>query len=268
MLKTVVAFAPHPDDAEFFAGGLLAKLAREGNTVIVVVATDGSRGSFELTSAALIQNRAEEMQRAARVLGAKDPILLGYGDFELDQLPAGVLRERFIRIIRQLQPAIVVSEDPYSLDEPHPDHRQVAGAAYEAVNFSQLPLVYAEHLQEGLTPHPVVEKYFYRQDLAGVNKIVDITDTIDVKLAALAEHRSQVKFLVEGVFQQARLAGLDLAALLGEAAQKPELAFEMALRQQAAEVGQRAGFAYGEAYRYERFSPVVEQILALAGNSG
>lgn len=265
MNKTILALVPHPDDAEYSAGGLLAKLARQGSRVFIVVATDGCRGSFETDQDTLIRLRLREALQAAKVLGAEQPIMLGYHDYELDKIPAGVLREQFVRIIRQVQPQVLVAQDPYGLDEPHPDHRQVAWAAYEAVNFSHLPLIYPEHIQQGLAPHLVVEKYFYGAAPARVNHIEDVTDTIDVKLAALAEHRTQVKFLVEGVFRQARAAGLDLSAMLGETASDVLGVFQMGLRLQAAEVGKQAGFSYGEAYRYERFGAQVDTLLELAG---
>ena len=53
MEKKVIVFAPHQDDAEFYAGGTLAKMIAEGDKVVIVVATDGSRGSFEHAGDAL-----------------------------------------------------------------------------------------------------------------------------------------------------------------------------------------------------------------------
>ena len=115
MSATVLALVPHPDDAEFYAGGLLAKLAAEGGArVHIVVATDGRRGSFEADSETLIAARAEEMRRAATVIRhAADPAGLprhGAGTRCL-RVPC---REKFIRAIRQLRPDVVVAEDPYS----------------------------------------------------------------------------------------------------------------------------------------------------------
>ncbi len=46
MPDTVLVLAPHPDDAEIYCGGSLAKLAAGGATVQIVVATDGRTGSF------------------------------------------------------------------------------------------------------------------------------------------------------------------------------------------------------------------------------
>lgn len=265
MSKIVLALVPHPDDAEFFAGGLLANLIADGAKVYIAIASDGRRGSFELDANSLAAIRREEAARAAQTLGAEPPIFLNHPDLEVDTLPPGLLREQFIRLIRQYQPDVVVAEDAFAPYEVHPDHRAVAWAASDAIHFANLPLMHPEHLAQGLQPHFVVEKYFYGENLPNANKIVDISQTMERKIAALGEHRSQVKFLVEDVLRQAKLAGLDLQSLLGNALDDPLQALAWALRAQAAEIGQRIGVAYGEAYRYVRFHPFVENLLALQG---
>ena len=263
MPKTVLALVPHPDDAEFYAGGTLAQMIAEGATVHIVVATDGRCGSFNHDGDSLARLRTEEMRRAAAVLGAQPPILLGYPDMGLDQLPPGVLREKFIRALRQVRPDIVFAEDPYAPFETHPDHRAVAWAATEAISYARLPLVYPEHLAEGLMPHLVVEKYFYTDTPSPTSKIVDITDMIGRKIAALAAHRSQVEFLVAGVLMEARLAGLDLRALFGPAADDPVALLAWGVQATAAEIGRQAGVQYAEAFRYERFGPLVEGMIRI-----
>lgn len=261
MSETVLAFAPHPDDAESHCGGALAKLAGEGAAVHIVVATDGRRGSFMEDSDSLVGLRAEEMRRAAEVLGAQPPLLLAFPDMELDTLPAGLLRERFVRAIRSVRPDIIFAPDPYALHEPHPDHRAVAWAALEAVNCAHLPLAHPEHLAEGLAPHLVREKYFYGEVLPGANRMVDTTGTIERKIAAVAEHRSQVVFLVEGILQQVAMAGLDVTSLFGHAAASPAALLAWGLREQDAATGRRAGLEFAEEYRWVRYHPLVEAAL-------
>jgi len=263
MPQTVLVFAAHPDDAEFFAGGTLVRLARQGARLILVIATDGRKGSFEYRGEELARLRSEEeARRAALVLGAEPPILLGHPDLELDTLPPGRLREQFMRLIRQHTPDMLFAHDPFAPAELHPDHRAVAWAASDAVNFAPLPLMHPEHLTEGLRPHFVVEKYWFSDGAVGANKIVNIGDTFDAKLAALAEHKSQITFLVEDVLRQAKLAGLDPQSMLGAAAGDPMAAMTWAMQAQASEVGRRAGMQYGEAFRYTRFHPFVENLLA------
>lgn len=267
MSKVVLALVPHPDDAEFYAGGLLAKLAVEGARVYIAVATDGRRGSFETDSDTLIAVRAEEMRRAAVVLGAEPPILLGYPDGELDTLPAGVLREQFIRAIRRFKPDVVITQDPYASFEPHPDHRVVAWAATEALNFSRMPLFHPEHFAEGLTPHLVVEKYFYANVPTLANQCIDISEHLSRKVAALAEHRSQMTFLVAGVLFEAEAAGLSPRAMFGDRVGDPAALLGWAMQVEAAKVGQQFGVRYGEVYRFERFSPLIESVLTQAAVS-
>ena len=124
MPETVLALVPHPDDAEIYCGGTLARYAAEGAKVHIVVATDGRKGSFMEESNTLAEMRAEEMWRAAAALGAEPPVLLGFPDMELDTLRPGVLREQFVRAIRRLRPEVVFAQDPYALYEPHP-YRQL-----------------------------------------------------------------------------------------------------------------------------------------------
>ena len=261
MPKTVMIFAAHPDDVEYSAGGTVARMIREGARAIGVIASDGCRGSFELDGETLVAVRAEEARRAAKVMGAEPPVLLGHPDLELDRLEAGLLREQFIRLIREHHPDVVIAHDPFAPYEPHPDHRAVGWAASDALAFSPLPLVHPEHLADGLDPHFVPEKYFFSDPPATTNKVVDTSETMAAKMAALAEHKSQVRFLVEDVIRQGKLAGLDLRAILGEALDDPLAALTWAMEAQAAEVGQRIGVAFGEAFRYARFHPFVENLL-------
>lgn len=257
MAHVLMVFSPHPDDAEFYAGGTIAKLIQEGAKGYIVISTDGRVGSFEFDSQSLAQIRADEARQAAKVLGAEPPIWLGHPDMGLDRLPPGVLREQFIRLIRQLQPDIVITEDPSAGFEVHPDHRAVAWAASDAVNYSQLPLMHPEHLAEGLQPHFVTEKYFYTDQSDG-STVIDISQTMDKKLAALAEHKSQVKFLVEGILLEARQAGIDPKAFAGDILSDPMNAIAWAMQIQASQVGQRINVQFGEAFRYARFHPLVE----------
>jgi LmbE family N-acetylglucosaminyl deacetylase len=249
--------------------------------VLLVIATDGRRGSFEHKSEVLVPLRMEETRRAARVLGAEEPILLSHPDMELDRLAPGKLREEFIRLIRQHRPEVAIAQDPFVPYENHPDHRAVAWAASDALHYAHLPLVHSEHLSMGLQPHFVAEKYFYgdfppgtplqpRSVKSGIERrgichiVVNISSTIDIKMAALAEHKSQMTFLVEEVLRQAAMLGPslpDLKQQMIQAAGNPAIAMAWFLKAQAAEIGGQIGVSYGEAFRYERFHPVIESFL-------
>lgn len=260
-MKTVLVFAPHPDDAEYYAGGTLALMAQQGHRVVIVTVTSGDKGSYRHTTAELAALRQEEAKKAADILGAADILFLGHHDQELDLLPAGVLREQFTRLVRQYQPDVLVAEDVRYIDESHPDHRAVARAAADAIAYASLPLVYPEHAEAGLKPHFVTEKLFYSESPVLTDKVIDITSTFECKMQALAAHQSQVEFLVEDILQQAEIAGLGSHELVAAASQDPLAALTLVIHQQAAAAGSRAGYALGEAYRYERFHPIIESLL-------
>jgi LmbE family N-acetylglucosaminyl deacetylase len=269
MSRKVLVLAAHPDDAEFFAGGTLAKMVAAGAQVATLIATNGDKGSFELDAARLAEVRRMETLRAAGVLGVQEVVFLDHHDGELDQLEPGRLREQFVRAVRERRPDVLFTFDPFAPFEDHPDHRAVAFAALEAIDFASYPLCYPEQLAEGLEPHMVAEKYFFAKNPAHANKAVDISETLQTKIAAFLEHKSQVVFLVEEVVRQAVVAGVDVSGLVpggeveGEGA---ALAIAWAIQEQARAGGAAAGLEFAERFRYTRFLPMVEALLETQGD--
>ena len=252
MAQKVLVLSPHPDDAEFCAGGTLAKMAAAGAEVAILIATNGNKGSFEMDAVRLAEVRQMEALRAAEVLGVRKVVFLAHPDGELDRLPPGRLREQFMRAIRQHRPDVLFTFDPFAPFEDHPDHRAVAFAALEAANFAAYPLYYPEHLAEGLEPHRVAEKYFFAKHPIHANKAVDISETIEAKIAALLEHKSQVAFLFMDWMQGAGLAWGDVTSLAPEDAAEEGAAQGLAwmVRQQARSDGATTGLECAERFRY------------------
>jgi LmbE family N-acetylglucosaminyl deacetylase len=194
-IERVMVITAHPDDAEFTVAGTVAKWAREGKSVIYVICTDGSRGSNDpkVRPEKLVGIRKAEQEAAARVLGVDEVVYLGYEDGSLE--PTLALRRDLTREIRRYRPDIVVCPDPtfrYSDGYlNHPDHRAAGDAALDAVFPSaRTRYIFPELLAEGLEPHKVREVYI--RGSTSPNLWVDISDTMELKIAALKEHESQV----------------------------------------------------------------------------
>jgi len=195
-IERVMVITAHPDDAEFTAAGAVAKWTREGVTVIYVICTDGSRGSNDpkVRPEHLVAIRRAEQEAAARILGVEEIVYLGYEDGSLQ--PTLALRRDITREIRRYRPDIVVCPDPtvrYYGDSylNHPDHRAAGDAALDAVFPSaRTRYIFPELLTEGLEPHKVREVYI-RGSLSP-NLWVDISDTMELKIAALKKHESQL----------------------------------------------------------------------------
>jgi LmbE family N-acetylglucosaminyl deacetylase len=191
MKADVLVMMPHPDDSEFGCAGTVARWAKEGRAIVYVIFTNGDKGSSDrsLTPAKLAKIRQGEQREAARVLGVREVVFLGYSDQELEDTPD--LRKALVRQIRLYQPRTVVTVDPYRRYIWHRDHRMAGQVVLDAVlPYARDFLAYPDLLAEGLEPHKVTELLFTAAD--DVNHIIDITDTFDLKIEALACHRSQV----------------------------------------------------------------------------
>lgn len=186
----------HPDDAEFMAGGTIAKWASEGIALSLVVCTDGSKGSSDpdISAEALIKIRREEQTAAMRELGIQEVEFLGYPDAYLQHTLD--LRKDITRAIRKYRPDRLITMTPYrsfigNAYLNHPDHLAVGDATLAAVYpTARDRLTFPELLAEGYEPHKVREVYVVGTD--SPDCWVDITATIGKKVNALLRHESQV----------------------------------------------------------------------------
>ncbi|HME93006.1 MAG TPA: PIG-L deacetylase family protein [Methylomirabilota bacterium] len=189
----------HPDDQEFTVAGTLAKWARAGCEIVSVCITSGGAGSnkytpLDMTRHALVTIREDEQREACRILGVKETIFLGYEDGALE--PSIGLRRELTRLIRRHRPEAVLTGDPTvryygTTYMNHPDHRAAADVALDAVFPSAgTRLIFPELLDEGLDPHEVRQVYIHGAERP--DTYVDIAEFLDVKVAALRAHKSQM----------------------------------------------------------------------------
>ena len=146
--RTVVALLAHADD-ETAASPVLARYAREGVQVHLIIASDGSGGSGSQTylarpdsgpvGDALAKVRADEARCAAAAIGALEPTFLGFpdgklGDYLADRGLLTRLTDRIAKEIERLHPDVVIT---WGADggTGHPDHRIVSGIATQLQRF-------------------------------------------------------------------------------------------------------------------------------------
>jgi LmbE family N-acetylglucosaminyl deacetylase len=196
--KTILVFAPHPDDDGFYCGGTLAKLAQNGNKIVIAIYTNDNKGSYdlEMTGERLARIRKAEEEAACAAIGipSENIIWLGYDDGELEYAPPKTLCGQATRIIRQHRPYAVFSPDPGPLYERwhKTDHRMAAFNSVDAVRAAPFHLYYPEHLLvDELQPYHVPECVFYGSAPNDVNYWADIEDVKGLKLEALSKHVSQ-----------------------------------------------------------------------------
>jgi len=195
VVRRVLVVMAHPDDADFVAAGSVARWAREGAECVYLLCTDGNKGSDDpaMTPERLGPIRRAEQRAAVARLGGRDAWFLGFEDGLLE--PTIALRRAITEQICRFRPDVLVAQDPtmrWSGSEyiNHPDHRAAGEAALAAVFPSaRNRLIFPDLFTAGLEPHAVGAIYLAASEQA--DTWIDISETMDQKLAALAEHRSQ-----------------------------------------------------------------------------
>lgn len=196
--ERALIIAAHPDDADFGIAGTIARWVRAGTVARMVCCTSGDAGADDAATdpLELARQREEEQRAAARVVGYERVTFLHRPDGALANDLA--LREQLVREIRAFRPDAVLAMDPevVILDNSfiqHTDHRTAAMAAIDAVYPAARNAMAFPHLalDEDLAPHSVntVLLFFSQQPTVWV----DISDTIELKLAALREHAGQLR---------------------------------------------------------------------------
>ena len=103
-----------------------------------------------------------------------------------------------------------------------------------------------------MEPHRVTEWYWYSKARWQTDKLVDISDTMDQKLAALYAYACQMVLTIDEFLDQARAVGVDEAQLahVNPADYRPWI--DAAMRAVYGKLGAEIGVAYAEAFRYQR----------------
>lgn len=167
--ERVVIVAPHPDDETIGAGGVAALHVREGDSVAIVIVTDGGGSrALGLAEEEMALRRAREVEAAAEVLGTVELHRLGLPEWRWG---AAELRERLTELLRDADIVYAPSCVDY-----HPEHVRVARVVAGMLRPGQLVRVY----ELGVPLTPVL-----------VNRIADIQEVEATKTRALAAFESQ-----------------------------------------------------------------------------
>ncbi len=222
--RAMVIFA-HPDDAEIGAGATVALWAANGTEITYVQCTTGSSGSndLEMTSGRIVEIRATEQRAAANEIGVGDIVVLDHpdGEIEADRSFLGEI----VHALRKYRPEAVFTHDPYRINGfQHRDHRNVGITVQDAIYpYARDHLHFSEQLTDEIEPHKVKHLFYWGTDQANV--IVDVSNSVDTKIKALAKHESQIPGLSFG-------SDMDLR-----------------MRQRHTDAAKGYGFEYGEAFR-------------------
>jgi LmbE family N-acetylglucosaminyl deacetylase len=186
----------HPDDADFGPAATAASWIDAGSEGWLVCCTSGDAGGEDPDAdpLELAATREREQREAAGIVGYQGVTFLHQPDGALANDLA--LRELLVREIRTFRPDAVLCTDPESIFHRgggvnHTDHRAAGLAAVDAVYpAARNPMAFPHLARGGLAKHVVRRLYLFWSQQP--DAWVDVTATIDRKLAALHAHESQI----------------------------------------------------------------------------
>lgn len=195
--ESAMVIVAHPDDIEFSCAGTMARWAAEGTRICYVLCTSGEVGIAKagMTKAEAASIREAEQREAARLTGVHEVVFLREPDGMLQ--PTLELRKKLVREIRRFRPEVVFTGDPTVVWASetyinHPDHRAAATAALDATfPAAGQPNLFEELAEEGLDAHKP-RKVFVTSWDDTAKHYINISATIDTKIAALRAHASQM----------------------------------------------------------------------------
>ena len=175
----ILAIGAHPDDVELIAGGTLIRAQMLGRSTGIV---DLARG--EMASRGTPDLRAKEAANAARLMGVSVRENLGLPDGGIQNTPE--TRAKLAVVIRRAQPKVVIT---HSLHGRHPDHPMVAQLVRDACFVAGLKMI--EPSTPAYRPLKVIHALSFREDNQKPTFVVDISESFEKKLQAIAAYASQ-----------------------------------------------------------------------------
>jgi len=166
----------HPDDMEIGMGGTAAKLAEAGHSLVSVVITDGRRSPDPemIGQDAMATLRQKEGVRACRKLGITETNFLGFESINSDEA-VGQATAELVEVINEFQPDEIYTLHP-ELDR-HASHRAAGKITVDALTKANSAAELWAYEVWGL--------------FADWDRLDDISDHLETKLAAIREHSSQ-----------------------------------------------------------------------------
>ena len=266
--RCVLVVTAHADDAALFLGGTIARWAEADWRVVVVRVTDDRWDSVDLDEASTISANTREFREAMTTLGVVETVDLGYPTDTLGDASEVELREHIIRLIRTHKPYALVTFDPYAMfGEDNQDHVKVAIAVDESFWTAQFDKHHPEHLAAGLTPHGVFERWYFGRRVMEVTDVIDVSSTLDRKVAAAQCHRTPMKNFANQLRLQARTGGWEVSILNESiAADDNSSLVDMFVRGATSQTGERHELDAAEEFRVVRFGGL-EAILHAFGKN-
>lgn len=260
--KVALVSIAHADDLLFFCGGGVATLIDAGWKVTVVRATNDRWDSFDLDESATIEINTQEFNAAMTRLGISKVIDLGLDTDRLSDYSEVDLRSKYIDLIRDIKPFLIVTFDPDSyLYEDNEDHRKVAISMAEAMwtsGFDKHPGSKAGEIK----PFLPVARWYFGREVALPTHILDVTPHIDLLISATSLHKTMLINMARQWWLKGQTVDVSLNNFFSSVKRDSSFFAEMLVKQGRKKKSRSS--KYFEIYRVIDDSAVVSTLSRLA----
>ena len=251
--KVLAAVQAHADDIPFFSAGAIAKFIAEGYTGYLIQTTNDEKCGPTSSIGETILSNEREIDELAKVLGLEQVFHLGYRNHRLDEASPTELRARLVFLFRALKVDTVFTFNPWGHGEENPDHYITAQAVEAARWMAGMGKDYPEQVAVGITPHSVKEQYYWvARPGQPYNRVVDISDYMEDKVASMSVNKSQGPAGCHGRMLKESLArkGLRLPALGDDDETADRQYIRLFGLKEYRDLGQKYGLEYAEGFYY------------------
>lgn len=189
MSKKILIIAAHPDDEVLGCGGTVSKLIKSGVEAYTLILGEGktSRVNAENLSEDL-ESLKTEAQKANQILGVKDIILESFPDNKFDSVPLLDIVQKIDIIKNKIKPDIIFTHHFGDMNIDHQITHKAVLTATRPMNDETVKDIYSFEI-----PSSTEWNSFSRETAFIPNVFFDISDTIDKKIAAMSEYRSELR---------------------------------------------------------------------------
>lgn len=261
--KVVLVVTADAGDYLLAAGGTVASMVAGGATAYLVRVTNDEKDSWNLPVEEAARRTSEESRQAAKILGIKEVLSLGYRAGELGGVSPTELRDRIMFYIRLYKPDVMFLPNPYAHYVEVLDRFYAGQAAEEAQRAAAFDNFQPAFAVAGLTAHQVGELYYYAQPFdprrreaettatfAPQPKVVDILATFDQKLRAAQALRTIHQSMAMRIQQRLASTGRRLPLLDNPDDAAIQKLVEINVRKLAQIAAEKTDYKLAEEFQY------------------
>ena len=189
--SSIMVIAAHPDDEVLGCGGTIARLAREGSEVFIVILGEGITSRYEKRDEAgsnIVKNLQSASRKVAEFLGAKELFTFDFPDNRFDTVPLLDIIKALEGLIRKIQPQAIYTHHGGDLNIDHVITSRAVLTATRPVGRCPVREIYTFEV-----PSSTEWAFGQFQPVFLPNVFVDISTTIEDKIQAMALYETETR---------------------------------------------------------------------------